>query len=100
MKLIKPGGSDAGPGSPDTSFSDLQKELEQVGGIVQVHRDGNHFLVESDREVGPVISRKVLDAGFELNHLNRKVYGLDEIYYRYFQEGINDHEQQASKTEE
>jgi ABC-2 type transport system ATP-binding protein len=100
MKLIKPGGSDAGPGSPDTSYSDLQKKLEQVRGVVQVHRDGNHFLVESDREVGPVISRKVLDAGFELNHLNRKVYGLDEIYYRYFQGGINDHEQQASKTEE
>jgi ABC-2 type transport system ATP-binding protein len=100
LELTGPGEPGSGPGSPDTSYADLQKALEQVGGVVQVRRDGNHFLVESDREVGPVISRIVLDSGFGLNHLNRKVYGLDEIYYRYFQGETNDQEEQPTATGE
>ena len=100
MELIAPDATDADTGSPDASSMHLQEALEQVDGVVQVNRDGNHFFVESDRELGTVISRIVLNAGFGLNHLNRKVYGLDEIYYRYFQGGTNDQKKQATTTKE
>ena len=98
LELIEPGEPSSGPGSPDNTYADLQNALEQVGGVVHVRRDDNHFLVESDREVGPDISRIVLDLGFGLNHLNRKVYGLDEIYYRYFQGETNDQKKQSTTT--
>jgi ABC-2 type transport system ATP-binding protein len=100
MELIAPDATDADTGSPDASSMHLQEALEQIDGVVQVNRDGNHFFVESDRELGTVISRIVLNAGFGLNHLNRKVYGLDEIYYRYFQGGTNDQKKQATTTKE
>ncbi len=100
LELIEPGEPSSGPGSPDNTYADLQNALEQVGGVVHVRRDDNHFLVESDREVGPDISRIVLDLGFGLNHLNRKVYGLDEIYYRYFQGETNDQKKQSTTTGE
>jgi len=82
-------GPAAGTDSPIISMTDLKKALEKIGGVLQVHADGNRLQVESDRDLGTLISRTILDAGFGLNYLNRKVYGLDEIYYRYFQGGIN-----------
>jgi ABC-2 type transport system ATP-binding protein len=98
MELIGPDKTNSGE-SPDTSSVILQEALEKVDGVIQVKRDGHHYLVESDREVGPVVSRIVLDSGFGLSHLNRKVYGLDEIYYRYFQGGTNDQKRQSTAAE-
>jgi len=96
LELIEPG--EPGSGATDNAYADLQKALQKVGGVVRVQRDNNRFLVESEREAGPDISRVVLDSGFGLNHLNRKVYGLDEIYYRYFQGENNDQKKQSTAT--
>jgi ABC-2 type transport system ATP-binding protein len=100
MELVEPDPADAVTGSRDAVSAHLMEALEKVEGVVHVHRDGNHFVVESNREVGTVIAHMVLDSGLGLNHLNRKVYGLDEIYYRYFQGGTNDQEQKATTTKE
>jgi ABC-2 type transport system ATP-binding protein len=80
------------PATDPASVENLRKKLEQVNGVVKVEVNKNHFLVESDRDIAADISRVVLDSGFGLNYLKRKIFGLDDIYYRYFQGGGNDHE--------
>lgn len=85
MELVPPEGSPAGSDSPIISMAELKKALEQISGVFRVELEDSRLTVESDRGLGAVVSRTVLDAGFGLNYLKRKVYGLDEIYYRYFQ---------------
>jgi len=35
------------------------------------------------------IAKTIIEHGAALNYLNKKEYGLDEIYYRYFEGGDN-----------
>jgi ABC-2 type transport system ATP-binding protein len=61
--------------------------LQGINGIVSVRRKNNNFLIECSADVTQDIARRVIESGGELNYLNKKEYGLDEIYYRYFEGG-------------
>ena len=55
----------------------------------------SRFHVECNRDVTSEISRAVVHAGFGLDYLNRKTFGLDDIYHRYFQGEEANHEQKT-----
>ena len=69
----------------------LRELLKDMDGIVNVDKKNNTFLIECSTDLTAGIASKIIASGAELNYLNRKEYGLDDIYYRYF-EGEPDHE--------
>lgn len=76
-----------GPGQlPDRDLpaGRVEEIIRDTGGVQNIRVEGDRFFWESDRESGHEIARKVIEAGIDLSYLNRKEYGLDEIYHRYF----------------
>lgn len=69
----------------------LKKVLKPIEGIKAVNKNKDLFQIECNRDLTPDIAKVILESGAGLSYLNRKEYGLDDIYYRYF-EGGDDHE--------
>lgn len=65
----------------------LKRILRPVAGISSVARKGDIFRIESSGNSTAEIARRIVESGAGLNFLNRKEYGLDDIYYRYFEGG-------------
>jgi ABC-2 type transport system ATP-binding protein len=69
----------------------LSKMLQPVEGIISVQRKDDLFQIECSRDLTTDIARTLVESGAGLSYLNKKEYGLNDIYYRYF-EGGEDHE--------
>jgi ABC-2 type transport system ATP-binding protein len=69
----------------------LTELLKPVDGIIAVNMKDDIFNIECSRDLTPDIARAIVESGAALNYLNKKEYGLDDIYYRYFKGG-EDHE--------
>ena len=69
----------------------LMETLHHIDGILAVNVKNDMFQIECSRDTTPEIARAIVGSGAGLNFLNKKEYGLDDIYYRYF-EGGEDHE--------
>ena len=69
----------------------IEEILKHVDGITKVGIKDSEILIECSRDATSDIARTFIETGIDLNYLNRKEYGLDEIYYRYF-EGGTEHE--------
>ena len=65
--------------------------LKQIEGVVTIDIKDDVIRTECSRDATSDIAKALVEAGAGLNYLNRKEYGLDDIYYRYF-EGGEDHE--------
>ena len=65
----------------------LRKMLEPIAGIASIERRNGIFQIECSNHSSAAIARTIVESGFGLNYLNRKEYGLDDIYYRYFEGG-------------
>jgi ABC-2 type transport system ATP-binding protein len=61
--------------------------LKNINGILSVDIKDKIIKIESSRDATSEIARAFVEAGAGLNYLNKKEYGLDEIYYRYFEGG-------------
>ncbi len=77
---------------PEETFSTtgLTKILKPVEGIRNITEKNGTFFISSSRDTSAEIARSVISAGAELHYLNLKRYGLDDIYYRYFEGGKKD----------
>jgi ABC-2 type transport system ATP-binding protein len=69
----------------------LIRALQSIDGITSVKIDNDILKIESFLDTTAEIARVIIESGTGLNYLNKKEYGLDDIYYRYF-EGGEDHE--------
>ncbi len=69
----------------------LEKSLLSLEGVVSVSHKEERLHVECSRDATAEIAKTIIASGAGLIYLNKKEYGLDEIYYRYF-EGGEDHE--------
>jgi ABC-2 type transport system ATP-binding protein len=69
----------------------LEKKLTALNGVSAVKIKNNTFFIECSQDSTSEIAKIILESGVGLNYLNKKEYGLDEIYYRYF-EGGEDYE--------
>jgi ABC-2 type transport system ATP-binding protein len=72
----------------------LQEALQQVGGVSSVLCTNGIFRLGSSVDATAAIARVVVESGFDLTYLQKKEYGLDDIYNRYF-ERSEEHEQIA-----
>ncbi len=80
-------------GSSDNEYNEgwLGRILQPVEGIISVTKKNDLFQIECSRDVTTTVARAIVQSGAGLNYLNKKEYGLDDIYYRYFGGG-EDHE--------
>jgi ABC-2 type transport system ATP-binding protein len=68
------------------ALPDLIKNLNGMAGITGIKIDDNKFEIRSETNVASAVSETVVEAGYGLNYLTNKEYGLDDIYSRYFQQ--------------
>lgn len=64
----------------------LQQKLSAIEGVLSVTPGAGEWHIGCSRNVAPEIARTIVDSGAGLNYLHSKQYGLDDIYYHYFQE--------------
>ena len=69
----------------------LREILNPVEGITDIELENDIFQIACSHDATSEIAKAVVDANEKLIYLNKKEYGLDDIYYRYF-EGGNDHD--------
>lgn len=78
------------PGAIRTSDDPTQRvidSLTKLRGVENVLADSNIIQIKCDRSITSDIVRSIIDSGAELSYLNKKEYGLDDIYYKYFEGG-------------
>ena len=66
---------------------DLVQKIKALDGVQEVLKRDGRLEVRSSQDISNELARLILDAGHTLNLLQRKQYGLDEIYHRYFEGG-------------
>jgi ABC-2 type transport system ATP-binding protein len=65
----------------------LRSLLKNTEGIISVEKKNDLFQIECSRDLTTEISRAVIESGKGIYYLNKKEYGLNEIYCRYFEGG-------------
>jgi ABC-2 type transport system ATP-binding protein len=75
-------------GNKHTSDS-LMEILKTVKGIIAVNLKNDLFEIECSVDRTADIAKAIVKSGAPLNYLNKREYGLDDIYYRYFEGGEN-----------
>jgi ABC-2 type transport system ATP-binding protein len=70
---------------------ELIKSLKHIQGVNNVEMEGDTCLIDSDNDVSAQIANTIIEHNCSLFALQRKEYGLDDIYYKYF-EGADNHE--------
>lgn len=75
----------------DYSVEQINKILQNIDGIIAVNKKNDRFQIECSHDITQEIARAIIASGAGLVYLNKKEYGLNDIYYRYF-EGGEDHE--------
>ncbi len=67
----------------------LKNVLKSVEGIASVGLKNGVFQIECAVDSSAKIAKAIVESGVGLNYLNKKEYGLDDIYYRYFEGGLD-----------
>ncbi len=61
----------------------------KVNGVNSVSESNGMLHIECSHDITSDIAAAVISTGAQLMSLNMKQYGLDDIYYRYFEGGVN-----------
>jgi ABC-2 type transport system ATP-binding protein len=69
----------------------IEKALQKIKGVISIKIENGVFNIECSSDTTSEVARVIIESGAGLHYLNKKEYGLDDIYYRYF-EGEEDHE--------
>jgi len=70
---------------PDAVVSSIRK----VNGVNSVSESNGMLHIECSHDITSDIAAAVISTGAQMMSLNMKQYGLDDIYYRYFEGGVN-----------
>jgi len=73
------------PGAEDISL--LQTALTQLEGVGSLTLASGSLHIGCSHDVTAAIARTVVQSGYGLTRLQKKVHGLDDIYHRYFEGG-------------
>ncbi|WP_163539520.1 ABC transporter ATP-binding protein [Gracilibacillus sp. YIM 98692] len=71
----------------DPIENSLLEELKQLNGVHHIYAQNNSMEIHGSRDVTDQIAETVIENQASLLHLQKKDYGLDEIYHRYFEGG-------------
>jgi ABC-2 type transport system ATP-binding protein len=74
--------------SNNTVVPRVKELLLPMNGIADIQYNKGLFEIECLEDLTSAIATTLVNAGFGLNYLNKKEYGLDDIYNRYFEGGI------------
>lgn len=86
--MIEAGISD----EPDNASHKVKERLQLIDGVTRVNIDPGVFHIGCSRDASSEIARVIVESGTSLRHLQRKEYGLDDIYNHYFREKIENYE--------
>lgn len=64
---------------------DLQVAIENLPYVNKVEVNNNNMIIYCKEDVSSTISKTIIKAGASLYQIQKKNYGLDEIYHRYFE---------------
>ncbi|MBS2098619.1 ABC transporter ATP-binding protein [Carboxylicivirga linearis] len=67
----------------------LENMLTSLEGIQSIKKEDEYFEIECLADISSGIAKAVMDADYKLRYLNKKEYGLDAIYNRYFEGGVS-----------
>jgi ABC-2 type transport system ATP-binding protein len=84
-------GNKSGIYGSEAKQEEVAEILRRIEGVTAVSRSGMSYRIECSHDITPVIARAIVGSGADLLSLSKKEYGLDDIYYRYFQ-GNTGHE--------
>ncbi len=87
FSMLDPGSSDQSALS--TSSDRVMMVLRKIGGISAVNPKEDFYQIACAHDATHEIARAIIESGAGLNYLNKKEYGLNDIYYRYFEGGEN-----------
>lgn len=73
------------PGTPAERIEALKRTLEAIDQVIKVDCHNNHFHIESSEDVTDRVAEVIVKQGAGLCYLSKKDYGLDDIYYKYFE---------------
>lgn len=73
------------PGTED--ISSLQTALTQLDGVGSLTLASGSLHIGCSHDVTAAIARTVVQSGYGLTRLQKKIHGLDDIYHRYFEGG-------------
>jgi len=77
------------PGNDDP-VEKMKAIFRDIRGVINIEKEKNNtYLFDCETEMSSDIARLVVTSGGNLVSLTQKKYGLDEIYYRYFEGGLN-----------
>lgn len=77
----------------DKSNGKLSSLFQTINGIESVNLKNGIYEIECKSDISGEIAQTLVANGFHLSFLNRREYGLDAIYNRYFEGGIkNEHQ--------
>ncbi|RPE07943.1 ABC transporter ATP-binding protein [Chitinophaga lutea] len=76
--------------SPYKQNGALEADLLQLPGIRQVAVAGNAVEIAGMQDITPDIVRFFVGKGFDVMGVQKKTYGLDEIYHRYFENNLKE----------
>ncbi len=76
------------PGNHSRQEEETREMLMKIKGVEKVSREKENYRIECSRDLTTTISREVMNSGATINYLNRKEFGLDDIYHLYFEGGI------------
>lgn len=74
-----------GKKSKSSSQAELLKGLKSIDGVSEVKMDGSRFFIKSENDITTMVSKFIVNSGFGLISMSKKIFGLDDIYHRYFQ---------------
>ncbi|TZF81167.1 ABC transporter ATP-binding protein [Pedobacter sp. BS3] len=80
-------GAVPGSGTTGNWQAALADALQQLDGVSSVRYEEDKFRISCTHDLSAAISRFIVEKGYDLVHLNRKTYALDDIYQRYFEGG-------------
>ncbi|HNW51413.1 MAG TPA: ABC transporter ATP-binding protein [Prolixibacteraceae bacterium] len=61
--------------------------LKSIEGVNSARMDKEILQIECSKDITSDVARTIVNSGVELKYLNKKSYGLDDIYYHYFEGG-------------
>src|SRR5690606_10024147 len=73
--------------SVDPVSQELVDALRSLDGVVSIEASGGRLHIVSSSDCSSELARIVIERGASLHMLNKKDYGLDDIYERYFAGG-------------
>ncbi len=65
----------------------LTRAIQKLKGVSNVRLTDNKYRIECEKDLTPIIAKTIVESKLGLVSLNKKEYGLDDIYDKYFEGG-------------